>query len=68
MTVLDILEICRQKDKRLVVYISMAFGNPYGDEWSAEIALGWIRQLVKMGVKVISLADTVGIASPDPGT
>ncbi len=64
MTVQDILEICRQKGKRLVVYISMAFGNPYGDEWSAEIALGWIRQLVKMGVKVISLADTVGIASP----
>ncbi len=64
MTVLDILEICRQKDKRLVVYISMAFGNPYGDEWSPEIAISWIRQLVKMGVKVISLADTVGVASP----
>lgn len=64
MTVLDILEICRQKDKRLVVYISMAFGNPYGDEWSPEIAMSWIRQLVKMGVKVISLADTVGVASP----
>ncbi len=64
MTVQDILEICRQKGKRLVVYISMAFGNPYGDEWSAEIAMNWIRQLVKMGVKVISLADTVGIASP----
>ncbi|HXB29055.1 MAG TPA: hydroxymethylglutaryl-CoA lyase [Puia sp.] len=64
MTVLDILEICRQKDKRLVVYISMAFGNPYGDEWSPEIAMSWIRQLVKMGVKVISLADTVGLASP----
>lgn len=64
MTVLDILEICRQKGKRLVVYISMAFGNPYGDEWSAEIAMNWIGQLIKMGVKVISLADTVGIASP----
>jgi hydroxymethylglutaryl-CoA lyase len=64
MSVQDILEICRQKGKRLVVYISMAFGNPYGDEWSTEIALAWIRQLVKMGVKVISLADTVGIASP----
>jgi hydroxymethylglutaryl-CoA lyase len=65
MTVLDILEICRQMGKRLVVYISMAFGNPYGDDWSPEIAMSWIRQLVKMGVKVISLADTVGIASPD---
>ncbi len=43
MTVQDILEICRQKGKRLVVYISMAFGNPYGDAWSAEIALSWIQ-------------------------
>jgi hydroxymethylglutaryl-CoA lyase len=64
MTVQDMLEICRQKGKRLVVYISMAFGNPYGDKWSPEIAMDWIRQLVKMGVQVISLADTVGIASP----
>jgi hydroxymethylglutaryl-CoA lyase len=65
MTVLDILEICRQKEKRLVVYISMAFGNPYGDEWSPDITLQWIRKLVKMGVSVISLADTVGLANPD---
>lgn len=65
MTVMDILEICRQKNKRLVVYISMAFGNPYGDPWSAETALQWIGKLVKMGVSVISLADTVGLASPD---
>lgn len=65
MTVLDMLEICRQKEKRLVVYISMAFGNPYGDPWSPDITLDWIRKLVKMGVSVISLADTVGLASPD---
>jgi hydroxymethylglutaryl-CoA lyase len=64
MTVLDILEICRQKNKRLVVYISMAFGNPYGDPWSPEIAIQWTQKLVKAGVKVISLADTVGLASP----
>jgi hydroxymethylglutaryl-CoA lyase len=63
MTVLDMLEICRQKEKRLVVYISMAFGNPYGDPWSAEIVLQWIRKLVKAGVQVISLADTVGLAT-----
>jgi hydroxymethylglutaryl-CoA lyase len=63
MTVLDMLEICRQKEKRLVVYISMAFGNPYGDPWSTEIALQWIRKLVKAGVRVISLADTVGLAT-----
>jgi len=64
MTVLDILEICRQREKRLVVYISMAFGNPYGDPWSPEIALMWIAKLSKAGVKVISLADTVGLATP----
>src|SRR5579862_3549498 len=63
MTVLDMLEICRQKEKRLVVYISMAFGNPYGDPWSTEIAKQWIRKLVKAGVQVISLADTVGLAT-----
>jgi hydroxymethylglutaryl-CoA lyase len=64
-TVLEILEICREKNKRVVVYISMAFGNPYRDEWSPEIALEYIRQLVQMGVEVISLADTVGLATPD---
>jgi hydroxymethylglutaryl-CoA lyase len=63
MTVQDTLEICRQKGKRLVVYISMAFGNPYGDPWTPEIALGWIRKLILMGVQVISLADTVGLAT-----
>jgi hydroxymethylglutaryl-CoA lyase len=63
MTVLDMLEICRQKNKRLVIYISMAFGNPYGDIWSPDITLQWIRKLVKGGVKVISLADTVGLAT-----
>jgi hydroxymethylglutaryl-CoA lyase len=64
-TVSAIQEICFLSGKRLVVYISMAFGNPYGDDWSEEIALQWIRTLVQMGVEVISLADTVGIATPD---
>ncbi len=64
MTVLDMLEICRQKKKRLVVYISMAFGNPYGDIWSYDMALQWVQKLVKAGVRVISLADTVGLATP----
>ncbi len=63
-TVSAIQEICYLAGKRLVVYISMAFGNPYGDEYSPEIALQWIGQLVNMGVEVISLADTVGLANP----
>jgi hydroxymethylglutaryl-CoA lyase len=64
-TVSAIQEICYLSSKRLVVYISMAFGNPYGDEYSAEIALQWIQLLAEMGVGVISLADTVGLASPE---
>lgn len=64
-TVSAIQEICYLAGKRLVVYISMAFGNPYGDLWSPEIVLNWIRLLVEMGVEVISLADTVGLANPE---
>jgi len=63
-TLSAIQEICYLSGKRLVVYVSMAFGNPYGDEWSLEIALYQIRRLAEMGVQVISLADTVGLASP----
>jgi len=64
-TVAAIQEIFYLSGKRLVVYISMAFGNPYNDDWSPEIALDYIGQLVGMGVQVISLADTVGLASPE---
>lgn len=64
-TVSEILKVCGEQGKRSVVYISMAFGNPYGDDWSPEIARHHIYQLVQMGVEVISLADTVGLASPD---
>jgi hydroxymethylglutaryl-CoA lyase len=64
-TVSEILKVCSEHGKRMVVYISMAFGNPYDDDWSPKIALNYIRQLVQMGVEVISLADTVGLATPD---
>jgi hydroxymethylglutaryl-CoA lyase len=64
-TVSQILKICREHKKRMVVYISMAFGNPYGDDWSPMVAIQWVRKLVQMGAEVISLADTVGLASPD---
>jgi hydroxymethylglutaryl-CoA lyase len=63
-TVAAIQEICYLSNKRLVVYISMAFGNPYGDEYSPGIALQRIRLLVEMGVGIVSLADTVGLAAP----
>ncbi len=64
-TVSRILEICREHGKRMVIYISMAFGNPYGDDWSPVVAIQWIRKLVQMGAEVISLADTVGLATAE---
>lgn len=60
----DILELCVKNNKELVVYISMGFGNPYGDEWSEEIVFTWVNKLAGLGIKIISLADTVGLATP----
>lgn len=61
-----IAETARKAGKELVVYISMGFGNPYGDPWSPEIALHWTDRLVnKLGVRIIALSDTVGVARPE---
>jgi hydroxymethylglutaryl-CoA lyase len=60
----DMQKLCVQKNKELVVYISMGFGNPYGDEYSAEIAINWVRKLTELGVRTIALSDTVGLADP----
>lgn len=58
--------IAEDGGKELVVYISMGFGNPYGDEWNPELASSWTRRLVEeLGVRTVSLADTVGVAEPD---
>jgi hydroxymethylglutaryl-CoA lyase len=55
----------RAAGKELVVYISMAFGNPYGDPWNAAVALHWTERLVReLGVRIIALSDTVGVATP----
>ncbi|MBO9632068.1 MAG: hydroxymethylglutaryl-CoA lyase, partial [Chitinophagaceae bacterium] len=64
-TVYGIQQLCIRKRKKLVVYLSMGFGNPYGDPWSEEIVFKWAEQLVELGVTIISLADTVGLATPD---
>src|SRR5688572_14958281 len=61
----EIQNICLKKNKQMVVYMSMAFGNPYGDEYNDEILLKWTREIMERGIKVISLADTVGIAEPE---
>jgi hydroxymethylglutaryl-CoA lyase len=58
----EIKRICDINKKKLVVYISMAFGNPYGDDYSENIVLDWINKLAGEGMQIISLADTVGMA------
>jgi hydroxymethylglutaryl-CoA lyase len=61
----EMLDLCEANNKNLVVYISMCFGNPYGDSYNYEIVYYWINELVKLGVKTISLSDTVGVATND---
>lgn len=61
----EIQNLCVQRNKEMVVYISMGFGNPYGDEYNAEVAIKWVGQLAKLGIKTIAMADTVGVAKPD---
>ncbi|MFN3664925.1 MAG: hydroxymethylglutaryl-CoA lyase [Sediminibacterium sp.] len=61
----DIQELCIKSGKVLVVYLSMGFGNPYGDLYDASILLEWADRMVQEEIKIISLADTVGLASPE---
>jgi hydroxymethylglutaryl-CoA lyase len=60
----EIQNLCIKTGKQLVVYISMGFGNPYGDVYDEEIVFEWVNKLVAMDIGIISLADTVGIATP----
>ncbi|MBA3648861.1 MAG: hydroxymethylglutaryl-CoA lyase [Chitinophagales bacterium] len=59
----EIQNLCVKHKKELVLYISMAFGNPYGDAWSPDTVMYWTEKMVQMGIKIISLADTVGVAT-----
>ena len=61
----EMQNICSNTNKQLVVYMSMAFGNPYGDEYNGEILLNWTKEIMERGVKIISLADTVGVAEAE---
>ena len=61
-----ISDLCNKNKKKMLIYISMAFGNPYGDEWNKDIAIHWTEKLVKnFEVKIIALADTVGVSNPE---
>ena len=59
----EIQNLCIKNKKQLVVYISMGFGNPYGDIYNEAIVFEWVNKLVAMDIKIISLADTVGLAT-----
>lgn len=63
--ILDIQEICKKNNKELMIYISMGFGNPYGEAWSTEIVEEWVEKLNQVEVKTINLSDTVGTAETE---
>lgn len=64
-TLSEILDIADQANKTVVTYISMGFGNPYGDPWNVEIVSEWTEKLAAMGVKILSLSDTIGSSTPE---
>ena len=65
ITLEEILNIAARSNKEVVAYLSMGFGNPYGDRWNVEIVGDWTRKLADMGVKILSLSDTVGSSTPE---
>ena len=65
VTLQEVLGIAQAADKEVVAYLSMGFGNPYGDRWNVDIVGEWTQKLADMGVKILSLSDTVGSSTPD---
>lgn len=61
----EIQNLCSKNNKQLLVYISMAFGNPYGDVWNSDIVIQWTKKMADMGIKHIALADTIGCSTPE---
>lgn len=61
----EIQNLCLKHNKELVIYISMGFGNPYGDPWSPQIAILWTEKLAALGIKIFLMADTVGVSNPE---
>lgn len=64
-TLREILSIAARANKEVVAYLSMGFGNPYGDPWNVDIVGEWTEKLSGMGVKILSLSDTVGSSTPE---
>lgn len=65
VTLQEILAIANATNKEVVAYLSMGFGNPYGDPWNVDIVGEWTEKLANMGVKILSLSDTVGSSTPE---
>lgn len=65
VTLQEILDIADASNKEVVAYLSMGFGNPYGDPWNIEIVGEWTEKLSNMGVKILSLSDTIGSSTPE---
>ena len=61
----DIQDLCTAHQKDLVVYLSMGFGNPYGDPWNVQVVAHWAEQLAKRGVFILQLSDTIGVSTPN---
>ena len=60
-----IQNLCVKHKKELLIYISMAFGNPYGDKWNSDIAIEWTKKLSSFGIKNFAMADTIGVSNPE---
>lgn len=65
VTLNEILEIADKTNKEVVAYLSMGFGNPYGDPWNVDIVANWTENLTNRGVKILSLSDTIGSSTPE---
>lgn len=63
--VTEIQQLAVTSGKEVVLYLSMGFGNPYGDPWNAEIVISWVDKLSQLGIRIFALSDTIGVSSPD---
>ena len=63
--VADIQDICFSNNRKLVIYLSMGFGNPYGDPWNVEIVQHWVNHLAEMDIRIMALSDTIGVSNPE---
>ena len=61
----EVLELAATHNKEVVTYISMGFGNPYGDPWNVDIVAEWTERLAAMGIRILSLSDTIGSSTPE---